>query len=264
MIGVAGAAGDELHVRVDDARLLGDVARLAAVLARLQAPHLPGAVHLVAQAPVLHLVRLLVSMRATQIAPLRALGVVAVLDVGHGHFRGAGAEVEAQQRLGAHGLGPVHEIVGAELVGLELIPGALENRRAVLLRADAIPPVVARDEVAAGVTHDGDLQVLHFTQRIGAEATLVGQRRPGLVHAGVHRAAQVFEERAEQATVEVGARRDQAQRHPGGAIRGLREARHRERGGGGNAGTGESGLFEKATARRAIHWFCPLVWRKRV
>ena len=99
--GAARPARNQLHTAVDDAHLFGDVARLPAVLARLQLPDLPRAVHLVAEAPVAHVVRLLVAVRPTEIAPLRAPLQVAVLDVGDRRLRRAGPEIHPEQRLGA-------------------------------------------------------------------------------------------------------------------------------------------------------------------
>ena len=57
-VGAARSAGDQLQPAVDATHLSRDVARLAPVFARLQLADLPGAIHLVAQAPVAHVVRL--------------------------------------------------------------------------------------------------------------------------------------------------------------------------------------------------------------
>ena len=190
---------------IDDPHLLGDVARLAPVFARLQLADLPGAVHLVAQAPVAHVVRLLVAVRAAQVAPLRAAIEVAVLDVGDRHLRRAGAEVHAEQRLGPDRAAPVDELVGAELIRLQRIPRPLEHRRPLRLRTDAVEPVVAGDEVAAGIADDRNAQLLHLARDVRAESLGVGQTRAGLVDARVDGAAEVLQERAQHPPVEVGA-----------------------------------------------------------
>src|SRR4029078_11976532 len=96
-----------------------------------------------------------------QLAPLRALVHVAVLDVGHRLLRGAGAEVEAEQRLGAHEPAPLHELVGAELVRLERVPGPLQHARALVLRPHAVEPVVTRDEVAPRIAPARTAEDLH-------------------------------------------------------------------------------------------------------
>src|SRR5207247_9719070 len=98
---VARAAGNEPRRRIHHPDLPRRVAGLAAVLAGGHVPHLPRAIHLVAEAPIPHVVRSLVAVLPTQVAPLRALVDVALLDLGDGLLRIAGSQVEAQQRRGA-------------------------------------------------------------------------------------------------------------------------------------------------------------------
>ena len=117
--GAARSACNQLQLRIDDPHLLRRVTSLAAVLACLQLPDLPGTVHFVAETPVAHVVRPFVSVRAAQIAPACAACDVAVLDVGHGHLDGARAKVHPKQRLGADHGAPVDELVGPELIRLE-------------------------------------------------------------------------------------------------------------------------------------------------
>ena len=73
------------------------------------------------------------------------------------------------------------------------------------LRADAVEPVVAGDEVAARIADDRHAEFLDLAHDVRAEALRVGQRRAGLVDAGVDRAAEMLEERAEQTPIEIGA-----------------------------------------------------------
>ncbi len=150
----AGSTRDQPQVRIDHPHLLGGVARLPPVLACLQLADLPGPVHLVAEAPVADVVRPIVPVRASELAPPRAAREVAVLDVGDGHLDRAGAEVQPEQRLGAHHAAPLEELVGAELVRLERIPGTIEHHRTLRLRADPVEPVVARDEIAPRIAND--------------------------------------------------------------------------------------------------------------
>ena len=132
--------------------------------------HLPRAVHLVAQAPELHVVRLLPAMRAAQVRPGGAAGVVAVLEQVARRVAVARAQVHRQHRLDVGQPAPVDELVGAEGVGLGRHPGQVEPARPLLHRADAVFPVVAADEVAAGVTHDGRRQFAHQREHVVAEA----------------------------------------------------------------------------------------------
>ena len=165
--------------------------------------HLPRTIHFVAEAPVADVVWRVVPVRSPQLAPLRALVHVAVFNVGDGRLRRAGAKVECQERFGAHQLAPVDELVRAELIGLERIPCALQHGRALLLRSDAIEPVVAGHEVAARIAHHRHAHSLHFGDDIRTESVGVRARRSGLVHARVDRPAEMFQERAEQAAIEL-------------------------------------------------------------
>ena len=124
----------------------------------------------------LHAVRLLPAVRAAQVGQRGAARMVAVLDQVARGVRPARAEVDREHRLDAGRPAPVDELVGAERVGLGRQPGEVEPPRPALARADAVLPVVARDEVAAGVAHDRRRQLAHQRQHVAAEAALVGVR----------------------------------------------------------------------------------------
>jgi len=87
----------------------------------------------------------------------------------------------------------------AEGVRLQGVPGAVEPAGAVFPGTDAVLPVVAGDEVAAGVADDGGTELLDELEHILAEAVLVGLGVTGLVDPGVDAAAHVLNERAEEA-----------------------------------------------------------------
>ena len=55
-------------------------------------------------------------------------------------------------------LGVPQELVGAEPIGLDVVPGQLGPRRTLILRADAVLPVVAGGEVAARPAQDRHAQ----------------------------------------------------------------------------------------------------------
>ena len=76
------------------------------------------------------------------------------------------------------------------------MPRAVEAHGARLARADAVAPVVAGEEVAAGVAHERHAQLANELEHVAAEALVVGRRVPGLVEARVDRAAEVFDEGA--------------------------------------------------------------------
>ena len=80
---------------------------------------LPGAVHLVAQAPQLHAVGLGVAVPCVG-PPSRSPRQIAVLQQLGGLGGAGGAEVHRQHRRGAKRSRPRHEFVGAELIGLDV------------------------------------------------------------------------------------------------------------------------------------------------
>jgi hypothetical protein len=195
---VGGAAQDRLDRRIHPAHQLGGLTRFGAVFVRFEVPHLPGTVHLVADAPVLDIVRRGVTVFGAQVGIVGAGGCVAIIDqVARGLDR-AGAHVDAQHRRGVDGFAEAHEFVGAKLVGLQRLPGQLAAARAQLLRADAVEPVVAAEEVAAGIA---DRRVLLGAQRVehvGAQAVLVGVGGLGFVDAFVDASPHVLGKAAEK------------------------------------------------------------------
>ena len=195
------AAGGELDRGVDPAhhlrRLLGD----EAVLRRRLVLHLPGAIHLVAEAPELDAVRRLVAVPAAQVRPGGAAGMVAVFEEVAGGVAGAGAEIDGEHRLDVRGPAPVDELVRPERVGLGREPGEVEPRRPFGDRADAVLPVVAGDEVAARVADDGGAELPDEIEHVAPEPALVRGRVAGLVDALVDAAPEMLDEGAEQARV---------------------------------------------------------------
>jgi hypothetical protein len=125
--------------------------------------------------------------------------MVGVLHDGAGLFHSLGAQVDGFHDFGAGLPGPVHEFMQAKGVGLDRVPGAVQAAGPVFARADSVFPVVARDEVAAGVPDDGGAEFLDQLEDILAEAVLVRFGVPGLVDSGVDAAAHVLHEGAEEA-----------------------------------------------------------------
>ena len=201
---MAGAADDQLDGRIDPLHQLGGLGGDSAVLLGGLVAHLPGAVHLVAEAPEFHAVRLLKAVSPPQIAPGGAAGMVAVLDQVAGGIRPAGAEIDRQHRLGLGGAAPGDELVGAELVGLGRLPGEIEAARPLLARPDAVFPVVTGDEVAAGIAHHRHVQLGKESEDIVAEAVGVGGRMAGLIDAFVDAAAKVFGKAAKETGIDNG------------------------------------------------------------
>src|SRR5262249_31461844 len=106
---------------------------------------LPWPVHLVADAPILHCVRLAVAMLHPHIRVECAGRRVAILDQRGSLVDRAGAEVDTKHGLDVHGPAVVDELVGAELVGLDRLPSQLAAVRALFAWSDAIAPIVAAE-----------------------------------------------------------------------------------------------------------------------
>ena len=112
-----------------------------------------------------------------QVAPVAAGRAVDVFDEVARLVEAARAEIDGQHHLGADGLAPVGEFVDADGVGIGGVPGEIEPGRALVARADAVFPVVGRDEIAAGIAHIRDLQVADQLGDVAAHAVL--RRRVG-------------------------------------------------------------------------------------
>ena len=196
-----GTGGGELERGVDPLHHLGGLVGDAAVFRRRLGLHLPRPVHLVAEAPELHVMRLFPSVLAAQVRQGRAGRMVAVFDHVAGGVGAARAEIDRQHGLGVGGAAPVDEFVGAELVGLGRHPGEVEPARALGDRTDAVLPIVAGDEVAAGIAHDRGRQLAHQRQHVLAEALGIGRGMAGFEDAAIDAAAEMLDEGAEQARV---------------------------------------------------------------
>ena len=70
-------------------------------------------------------------------------------------------------------------------------------------RPHSIFPVVARNEVAAGVTDHGDIEFLDQIEDILAEAHIVGCGVVLFVYAAIDRAAQMLDKRAINAWIDI-------------------------------------------------------------
>ena len=199
----AGApAGDELDGRVDELHRLSRLRGEAAVLGGRLLADLPGPVHLVAEAPERDAVRRSVPVRRAQVGARRSTRVVAVLDEGACLVDAARAEVDGQHRLDAGERRPAEELVRPELVRLDRPPREVEPDGPLRARADPVLPVVAGDEVPAGVADGGDAELADEREDVAAEAVVVRRRMARLVDPGVDAAAEVLDEAAEDAIVD--------------------------------------------------------------
>src|SRR5262249_13811663 len=111
--------------------------------------HLPGAVNLVAQRPVLDVIRLLAAVLATLISPVGVARLVAVLDPVASVVNRAQTGINANVGLGANSFAITQELIHAETITLQIVPCQVDAHRALVLWSDSILPVVARGKIAS-------------------------------------------------------------------------------------------------------------------
>src|SRR5215831_15275968 len=145
-------------------------------------------------------------MTTSQLAPARSFFDVAVLNQSGGLFGRAGAQIHGKQRCGSSHSGPCQIFIGAKLIAIDRVPGLVQHMRTVRSRANAIEPVVARHEVAAGIANDGNSDVLYFLDHILAESITVRKLGGRIVNSLVNRSAELLEEGAKHIAIEGGDR----------------------------------------------------------
>ena len=163
---------------------------------------LPGSVDLVADAPVTHVVRLREAMRLAQLHRFGGLRAVAILQPVARLAQVAVAAVDHEEGLRFQQTAEADELVSAEVVALQRVPGEVEARRTLVAGADAVAPAVAGDEVAAGIADDGHALAAQRVKHVEAQALVVGLRRAGVVNAAVDAAVHVLGEAAEDVAVD--------------------------------------------------------------
>ena len=115
---------------------------------------LPIAEHFVADAPPGDLVRLWVPVARALRAPAAVAGAGRVFHLVGGIPRAAEPGVHRNVGFGANLGAKAHELIQPEIVVLDRVPGAFPARRTLVALANAVFPVVAGHEVAAGPACD--------------------------------------------------------------------------------------------------------------
>ena len=173
---------------------LGRLGRQPSVFGGRLVPGLPGAVHLIAQAPHPHVVRLGDAIGDTAIRECRPAGVVRVLEQIDRFPDPPGAQVDGHHGLDLRLAGPPHELVESELVGLGGVPGQVQPPRTLIRRPHPVLPAVAGDEVAAGIPDGRHAELSDQFQHVLAKPIVIGGRVARLVDAGVDTPPHVFDE----------------------------------------------------------------------
>src|SRR5712691_2269637 len=148
-----------------------------------EAPDLPAAIHLVAEAPVADAVSLGVAVLAPQVRPGGMARAIAVLDPALRLIHGAGTHVDADIGLGPDAPAVLDELVGAKAVGLFGVPGELRPARAVVNGPDPAEPA-----------EHGHPEGADRLQHVAAVAALVAQGGSLFEDAAVDAAAEMLDE----------------------------------------------------------------------
>jgi len=168
-----GAHGHDLDRGIDGPHRLGELPVFLDVLLQRHVTKLPVAVHLVADRPPAHAIGLGVAVLGAQFAHRRVHAAVGVLDHVHGQLHVALAAVDDHVRLRVDFPTELHELVDAEIVVLDALPGRVLAGRAAVGVPDAVLPVVAAHEIPARPAVDRRIQLLQELQRVGPHAVHV-------------------------------------------------------------------------------------------
>lgn len=158
---------------------------------------LPIAPHFVAQSPVFDVVGFGMAVGSPQVGVLGVLGAIAVVEPGQGFVEGTCTKVQAQIRLGSDDLAPLHELIGAKLIGLDSTPCQLGKGRPFVSGSYTVLPVISCTEVAAydglagstgvridihtRVAKDRDVEGLEGFNDIQAEAVFIDEVLIGIL-----------------------------------------------------------------------------------
>ena len=182
--------------RIEGAERLRHLVGEAAIFVGGLVADLPRPIHLVAEAPVLDAERFGAAVRLAQVAPCAASWAVDVFDEVARVIEPARTEIDRQHHLRACGLAPFGELVHADLVGLGRVPREVESGRPLLARADPVFPIVGRDEIAAGIANDRNLEFANEVDDVLAHPVGVGGFMIWLVDAGVDRPPKMLQKGA--------------------------------------------------------------------
>src|ERR1700722_12983881 len=202
-VAVGRTASGEFDRRIDPTHDFRGLEGQPSVFLRGLRANLPRPIHLIAKAPKLHVMRLVIAVLTTQIGKLAARRMVAIFNEAPRLVGAASAEIDAEHRFNVDLAAPIDELIGPEGVGLGREPGEIEPARPLRRGTDAILPIIAREEVAAGIAHDRDAKLLCQIGDVLAKALRVGGRVAGFEYAGIDAAAHMLDEGAEQASVNV-------------------------------------------------------------
>ena len=153
---------------------------------------LPGAVHLVAQAPGFDVERLFKAIGSPFVAIQGTAGEVTVFHQIPGFFGSSGTQVYGHHHLRAGPFGPFLKLIDTHLVGFNHFPGQFQPPGALVFGTSAVFPAIAGYKVTAGIPDDGNLELAYQIQYVLPEAHVIGSGVIRLINAAVDRPSQMF------------------------------------------------------------------------
>lgn len=198
---VGAAAGHQLNLGIDQPHRLRRLIGEPAVFLRRLLADLPRTIHLIAQTPGSDLVRLLITVASTQIAPVASSRMVAVFQQVAGRINAAGSQIHRHHDFGTNLLGPSGKLVRAYPIRFNCPPGQLQALRPRLNRANPILPVISGDEIPAGIPDDWDIQLFHQLLDVVTESLRICCRMRRLINPSVDGPAQMFNKGAVNAPI---------------------------------------------------------------
>ena len=194
-IHIGGTADHRLDGIVHRLHRLGGLRREMPVLPRLLVPGLPGSIHLIAHAPQLDAVRILVPVL---FAEIRIVGIgieIAVFQQIEGIRHPARPQIHRHHDIRAGFLRPLGKLVDPDFIRLIRPPGQVQSRPALRLRSHGILPAEVRDKISTRIPHNRHAKLLHQLNHILAESVLVRGRVSGLIDTRVYRSSKMLDER---------------------------------------------------------------------
>ena len=195
------SANNRLYALVRPLHQLNSLACLFTVIVSGKMANLPRPVHLVANAPGLNSVRLIMTVFPPKVAPISAAFKIAVLNKVSRILNTAGSHVHGRHKLCPRFLAPVVKLVNTNLIRLNRMPCAVKPPWPLLLWPNAILPIVARKKIPARIAHQRNLQIAHHVYNVFPKPLPVRQRMPRLINPIVNRPPQMLHKRAEQVLV---------------------------------------------------------------
>src|SRR5262249_35635298 len=143
-----GATGVEFNAWIGRAHCRGEPFKTVHISRSSRPSHLPMPPEFIAHFPMLHLVRLRMSVGGAQFSHRRTSGTIAVFDPTRCLFRSPTPRVDANHRFATYRAAKRDEFVRPEGIRFDRSPSVIRLGRSLLDGPDPILPMVSADKVA--------------------------------------------------------------------------------------------------------------------